>query len=174
MRCKRLMGATIAVVLGASAVAGCGSDDDGDASGSEGDTTEFVATGSDEQQIEQVLVGIQKDYDNVDGAAYCAKVTEKEQRDIVGFGRNFGRGTTCINVINRVARETRAAGVVQKPTRFISARVNGNRARVRVKNGPRKPEWEIFVKEDGDWKMVDSGFDPDPVGAILKEQQQSK
>ena len=174
MRGERLTGFAVAALLAVGAIAGCGGDDDGDAGASQDGGSEFVATGSDEQQIKQVLQGIQKDFDNVDGVAYCDKVTKAEQKDIIGYGRNFGKGETCVDVIEAVARETKLSGVEQKPTTFISAQVNGDRARARVKNGPRPPEWMPFVKEGGEWKVIESGLNPDPIGTIIQQGKKAK
>jgi len=175
MRVYRSGGLVAVLVLAAFAAGGCGdSGDDDGASASAETSPQFVATGSDEEQIEQILHEIQEDFDRGDGAAYCDKVTEEEQQDIIGFGRNFNKGSTCSGVIDTVAQESKLGGAEQKPTRFIAARVNGDRARVRVRNGPRAPEWMVFVREDGQWKIVESGFDPDPIGQIQREQAQKE
>jgi hypothetical protein len=171
MRGERLTGLAVAAVLAIGVVAGCGGDDDDDAGASQDGGSEFVATGSDEQQIKQVLHGIQEDFDNVDAPAFCAKVSKAEKRDIIGYGRNFDKGLTCLDVIEKVARETSISGVEQKPTRFISAKVKGDRARVLAKDGPRPPEWLTFVKEGGHWKIADSGLDPDPIGAAKERYE---
>jgi hypothetical protein len=161
-----------ALILGA-----CGSEDDGGAqagSSEAGDGSEFVATGSDEQQIRQVLRGIQEDFDNVDGAAFCDKVVESDQREIVRFGRNYNKGKTCVEVIETTGAEARATGVEQRPTVPLSSpQVTGDRARVRVSNGGRPPEWMAFRKVEGEWKIVDSGLEADPIAAAqeLAEKQ---
>lgn len=171
--------ASACALVGAALIFGaCGSeDDDGGAqagSSEAGGGSEFVATGSDEQQIRQVLRGIQEDFDNVDGAAFCDKVVEADQREIVQFGRNFNKGKTCVEVIETAAAEARAKDVEQRPTVPLSSpKVNGDRARVRVSNGGRPPEWMAFRKVEGEWKIVDSGLEADPVAAAqeLAEEQ---
>jgi hypothetical protein len=180
------MAVAVALAVGGVAV-GCGSDDDGNgggsqaagaaespAAGGEDGGAKFVATGSDDEQIEQVLHQIQEDFDDVNGEGYCDKVVAAEQRDIVGFGENFGKGSTCSGVIDKVAQEALDRGVVQKPTKLLFVRVDGDRARARVSNGGRPPEWMPFVRRGGQWKVVESGFDPDPIGKIIKEQERKK
>ena len=111
----------LAAVVCGLAVGGCGSDDDADGSGDErsgqeagfSKSSDFVATGDDKQQIRQVLEAIQKDFGNVDGAAYCDKLIPSEQREIAAYGRNFGTGTTCVGTMNNVARKTKKTGIKQ-------------------------------------------------------------
>ncbi len=178
--------ALVAVAVFALAAGACGSDDDGDGAGDgAGDrasetgadfekSSDFAATGSDEQQIEQVLDGIQADFVNVDGAAYCDKVIPAERREIEAFGRNYRHGTTCVGVVNNLARETNKTGVKQNPTKLLSVRVNGSRATAKVSNGGRPPEPLAFRKMGGEWKLVESGFEPDPLVAAKKEEARKK
>lgn len=174
--------AAACALMGAALIAGaCGSDDDdGGSQGaaqadSSGGGSEFVATGSDSQQIRQVLHGIQEDFDNVDGKAFCDKVVEADQRDIAAFGRNYDKGKTCVDVIETTGAEARAKRVVQKPTKPLAdPQVNGDRARVRVSNGGRPPEWMAFRKVDGEWKVVDAGLDADPLASAEKYAEKQR
>jgi hypothetical protein len=161
--------------------AGCGSDDDAGGGGqSAADATssdapkQEVPSGTDKEQIAAIVQGIQDDFNRADGAAFCDKVVKAEQEEIVAFGRNWNKGSNCADVMSTTARQTNESGVKQKPTKFISAQVNGRRGRARVSNGGRPPEWMVFVKEDGEWKLVESGIEPDPIAAAEEQAKNKK
>jgi hypothetical protein len=176
---------TCALVGAVIAIGACGSsDDDGgsqggaaaaDRGGSGSGDSDFVATGSDEQQIRQVLHSVQEDYIEGDGPAFCDKLVAAEQRDVAAFGRNYGMGETCVETIEKASTKARAGGIEQNPTVVVAKpRVDGNQARVRVSDGGRPPEWMTLRKVSGEWRLVDSGLDADPIAAAQKRTDAQK
>jgi hypothetical protein len=174
-------GVAACALAGAALVTGACGSDDGDDGGdgaqarpaTNGESREFVATGGDAQQIRQVLHEAQEDFDRGDGEAFCDKLVPADRRDVAAFGRAIGNGTTCVGTIEKTAAEAKAKRIVQKPTVLVArAQVDGDRARMRVSNGGRPPEWMAFRRIGGEWKVVDAGLDADPL-AKAREQAQS-
>jgi hypothetical protein len=110
-------------------------------------------------EIEEVLVGVQDDFDQVDGASYCARLAKSGVRQVEEFGKAYGHGNDCVKIIDTVAKNTRDAGVEQRPSRLVSVEFKGDdRAVATIRNGKRPPEPMTFVKEGGEWKIPDPGF----------------
>lgn len=139
---------------------GCGSDPEND---SVKTTSSRAAPTNDEEQIKAVLREIQEDYDAGDGEAYCRKLIEGERQEVAAFGRNFGRGSSCVETIRTSSMIGGDKEVKQNPTILVSVRVEGERAVAEVRNGGRPPESMIFLKRGSEWKVVESGFEPDPL-----------
>jgi hypothetical protein len=157
---------SVSAALAALVCGGCGTQDDEGAQSRAAVTGPSAADPSvagDEDEIASVLRVVQEDYDSGDGRAYCDKLIASEQREVAAFGRSVDRGTTCESTIEASSRLGKEKGVEQRPTRFISARIEGGRAIARVRNGGRAPESMVFLKRRGGWKIVESGFEPDPL-----------
>lgn len=170
---------SVTIAVFALGVAACGSGEDGDSAAQEQgsaskDGEDFVATGNDKEQIKQVLHQIQEDFENVDAAGFCSKTTAAERREVAAFGRNYKHGTTCVAVIDNQAKAASKAGVEQRSTKLLSAKVNGDRATATVSNGGRPSEPLPFVKVDGEWKLAEVGFEPDPLATLQKQQQKDE
>lgn len=134
---------------------GANGDGGGASSGSSASTSGHTGQ---EAEIDEVLLGIQDDFDQIDGASYCSRLTEAGVRQVEKFGKAYGHGNDCAKIIDTVAKNTRDAGVEQRPSRLISVKFKGDRAVATIRNGKRPPEPMIFVKEDGEWKIPDPGF----------------
>jgi len=160
----------VTAVIGLAAAPGCGSSDDGNASGqaqadratSDNPTNAVVddtsTGGSDRDQILAVLDGIQADFIAERARAYCAKLTDAGRRQIVAFGRPYGHTGGCVGVIAKLAAMTKQARVKQKPTKLLAVKVDGDQAVAKVSNGGRPPEAMAFVREDGEWRIPNPGF----------------
>jgi hypothetical protein len=123
------------------------------------------APAGDKEQIRALLRDIQADYDAGDGRAYCDKLIVAERREVAAFGRNFNRGQTCESTIRTSSKIGNERDLEQRRTTFVAARIKGRRAIARVSNGGRAPELMVFLKRGGEWKIVESGFEPDPLAA---------
>jgi hypothetical protein len=157
--------AALGIAVIALAAGGCGSDDDGGggAQGAQASGGTSKPAGSDKDQIKILLRDMQRDYNKGDGDSFCARLVKAEQRDVAAFGRNLGRGKKCQDTISTISQQTLAAGVEQRPTKFVSAKIKGRRATAMVSDGGRPPEPMLFAKVDGEWKVFDTGFEPDPL-----------
>jgi hypothetical protein len=136
---------------------GGGETSSGGDSSSAGDANKRKFTG-DAAGVNEALVGIQDDFDNVDGESYCDRLTPAGIKQVETFGKSYGAGTECVQIMNTVADNTRKAGVEQKPSVLLKVKVDGDRAVATISNGGRPPEPMVFVKHDGEWKIPDPGF----------------
>ncbi len=186
MRGVRVQICLVVSVL-AVAGAGCGSDDetDGDGgavaqreqadatAGQGADTARDGGAGasSDEERIEQVLKGAQKDFVAMDGEAYCARLVPAEQRDVVAFGRNIGYGKTCAETIAKASKATQEQGVEEdlSSPKSYDVRIDGRRASVKVTDrGGATTKPVKFVRVEDEWKIAESGFEADPLAEYAK------
>lgn len=172
-----LTATAVALALGAAA---CG--DDNDAGNDGGDGRAGAADGAGagksdggqefsgrEAEINEVLVGVQDAFVELDGAGYCEKLAPAGIRQVERFGKAFAYGDQCAEIIDAASKATRDAGVKQKPTKLISVKFRGDRAIATVSNGGRPPEPMTFVNHDGNWKIPDPGFSADIGGKLDSE-----
>jgi hypothetical protein len=170
--------ATLSIAL----VTGCGdSDDDGGGaaaapSGSSGGETPVAdggsgpattRTGSDRAQIAATLRYMRAAFNDADGKAYCAKLTDVGERQVVrvisGYTRPGANLKTCQQLISSFSRATlRSTGrrSRQLPVNVISVRIDGDRAAAKVTGGQAGQSVLVtrLARQDGEWKVDDLGF----------------
>jgi hypothetical protein len=146
----------------ALAGAGCGSESN-DGAGNAGATTapnDSKQPAGDKEQLTQLVRDMQQAFTQGHGDTYCALLTPAGQAEIVRYAKMLSvPGGTCQAITRTIARQSRAAGLTQEPTRVLAVRVRGQRATVLVRISDRFNSRIRFVKQDGDWLLSSPGLE---------------
>ncbi len=159
--CMTVLGMIVALGLVA-----CGDSDDGnDAAGKpaqqETDSSQPVA-GADEteREVRAALAALQNSFYAGDVKAVCAGYTEAARNEIASGG---GSDATCESAMGAYVRPVPASTAQRYKARIISVKVKGDKATVRsVQGQAQRPTDVRLVKEDGAWKLSQTGSPGSP------------
>lgn len=155
---RQLIVAVAVAVALTSALAACGSDD-GDSEGDSKQATAPAVPTTDRGRLAALLNDLQASFIAVDGKRFCGHLTRGGQAEVVRYGKAVSMPGSCPAIITKISKATRDAGVKQRPSRMLSARINGKKATALVKDANRRPEPMHFVKVDGSWKLPSPGLE---------------
>jgi hypothetical protein len=157
---KPLIAVTLVLAL---AFAGCGDDSDGTSTASDSDGTaaaESISSGSEEDQIAAVMRHLEEVYNDSDGAAFCASLTARGQREVVRVRKELTdvKSHDCAGIVSEVSEAVVAGDAPQRTVKVLRVDVQGKQARAVIKGGLAGIRSVMPFKlrqVAGEWKVED-------------------
>jgi hypothetical protein len=161
--------AAAAIALGVSA---CGDSDDGDAGGNAtagqsapaSTAEQGASTNADEKEIVATMRSMRQRYNSYDGAAFCSELSKAGLAEVQAIIRDgqyakYIKSRDCPGFVSAYARQVVARdGIRQRPIEVKRVTVKGDKATLVMKGGLAGFRSVVpfrFVKEGGEWKLVD-------------------
>ncbi|NLT07389.1 MAG: hypothetical protein GXY03_13920 [Solirubrobacterales bacterium] len=122
------------------------------------------ATTSDRAEVRAAFERLARAFRAANGSAFCALLTESERKQVAQFGHAAGFGEWCPGVIAEAAGSAR--GHWGTGSKRLGIEVDGRRATVVVREAGNPARELRFVRQDGNWKLSESGFNADPLAVV--------
>jgi hypothetical protein len=154
-----------------AAAAGCGSDDDSSAA-RESARQAPPAASSDEAMVKKVIADSKRDFTLGNGVAFCARLVPSERRDVVAFAQYISKAKTCPAALEKLSIGTtpERPTTADDPPQTVNVRIDGDRATATVRDEPDSAARSVeLVKVGGDWKLLETGFDGDPLASAADD-----